>query len=981
MTVITENFQDLAGDTDIGYVEFYCFNPRRSSSGTAVITQTPVTAVLVSGVMTSPPLDPGPARAVICIGNWRTTYDFVVPPSGTYQLFTLPEIINDPSTQKPTVQGPPGATGPAGPTGPPGTNGTNGTNGTTGATGPANSLSIGTVTGGLTASASIGGTPPSQTLSLVLPKGDPAHWFDGSGAPGTITGQTNGDHYLNRASGTGNGDVYQLASGTWTLVGNIAGPAGTPTSATTSAQGIVQLSGVLGGTASSPAFSASGGADASTSAKGVVQLAGDLAGTAASPTVPGLSSKQASMQVTGVKTSAYTAAAGDIVPCNAAGGAFAVALPAAPADKTRVTLKKVDSTANAVTINCSGSDAFNAAGGSTSLTLSLQYQALTAQYAASSAVWYVVSDDVPLGQLDARYAAVGRQVIAGTGLTGGGTLAADRTLAVSYGTAAGTAAQGNDSRITGAVQTTRQVLSGTGLTGGGDLSADRTLAVAYGTTSTTATVGNDTRVVNAVQSARQVLSGTGLTGGGDLTADRTLAVSYGTTAGTAAQGNDSRITGAAPLASPTFTGTPAAPTATAGTNTTQLATTAFVQTALSSTPVTRTLSYSNGGQGSGLSTYLSVTRTQTGTNFGIRIPIRPPANMDSYTVKIRNYNQFTSANGATTLTLDNMTIGAMTAPSVGSVAQTGNFSGGVGTTLATSGTIPNTSSFLSVSGSGSLAEGTDYVLGISFHAASSTTLLAGIGQCWYWSNNTSAHNPATAASGATSAAAYIPLDVVIEYSSTNSKKAFLVIGDSICEGTQGIAYYDQSTATNNIQPTPLHLGFLEQWCRRRGNVVTQRHCLFASTAQTWASSSYGGWSRMNTGSGSWSGAIIALGANDIAGGRTFAQLQTDYTSCISNAQAIVGTSVPIYAVTVMPESFTTGFSAAEGYRLSFNAWLAQLPYGVTSCIDFDSALRGWASSSGSLATNAMDFALSCDGIHPSYQGSTVLADTLMGSVA
>ena len=40
------------------------------------------------------------------------------------------------------------------------------------------------------------------------------------------------------------------------------------------------------------------------------------------------------------------------------------------------------------------------------------------------------------------------------------------------------------------------------------------------------------------------------------------------------------ITGAAPLASPTFTGTPTAPTAAAGTNTTQLATTAFATTAL-----------------------------------------------------------------------------------------------------------------------------------------------------------------------------------------------------------------------------------------------------------------------------------------------------------------------------------------------------------------------------------------------------------------
>jgi hypothetical protein len=41
------------------------------------------------------------------------------------------------------------------------------------------------------------------------------------------------------------------------------------------------------------------------------------------------------------------------------------------------------------------------------------------------------------------------------------------------------------------------------------------------------------------------------------------------------------ISGKADLASPTFTGTPKAPTATAGTNTTQIATTAFVQTAVS----------------------------------------------------------------------------------------------------------------------------------------------------------------------------------------------------------------------------------------------------------------------------------------------------------------------------------------------------------------------------------------------------------------
>lgn len=40
-----------------------------------------------------------------------------------------------------------------------------------------------------------------------------------------------------------------------------------------------------------------------------------------------------------------------------------------------------------------------------------------------------------------------RTITAGTGLTGGGDLSANRTLTVAYGTAAGTAAQGNDSRL------------------------------------------------------------------------------------------------------------------------------------------------------------------------------------------------------------------------------------------------------------------------------------------------------------------------------------------------------------------------------------------------------------------------------------------------------------------------------------------------------------------------------------------------------
>lgn len=58
------------------------------------------------------------------------------------------------------------------PKGDKGDTGATGPQGETGATGPSNILTIGTVTSGDTASATITGTSPSQVLNLVLPKGD-----------------------------------------------------------------------------------------------------------------------------------------------------------------------------------------------------------------------------------------------------------------------------------------------------------------------------------------------------------------------------------------------------------------------------------------------------------------------------------------------------------------------------------------------------------------------------------------------------------------------------------------------------------------------------------------------------------------------------------------------------------------------------------------------------------------------------------------
>ena len=75
-----------------------------------------------------------------------------------------------------------GGVGPVGAAGP---------TGSVGATGPANTLTIGTVTGGSSAAATITGTAPSQVLNLVLPKGDAgAAGAAGVQGPAGATGAT-----------------------------------------------------------------------------------------------------------------------------------------------------------------------------------------------------------------------------------------------------------------------------------------------------------------------------------------------------------------------------------------------------------------------------------------------------------------------------------------------------------------------------------------------------------------------------------------------------------------------------------------------------------------------------------------------------------------------------------------------------------------------------------------------------------------------
>jgi hypothetical protein len=136
-----------------------------------------------------------------------------------------------------------------------------------------------------------------------------------------------------------------------------------------------------------------------------------------------------------------------------------------------------------------------------------------------------------------------RSILAGTGLTGGGTLSADRTLTVAYGTSGTTATVGNDSRVTGAAQKSANLsdLTGPTSTARTNLGLGGAAVLNVGTSAGTVAAGDDSRITTAVPTSRLITAGTGLTGGGDLSADRTLTVAYGSTGTTACVGNDARL--------------------------------------------------------------------------------------------------------------------------------------------------------------------------------------------------------------------------------------------------------------------------------------------------------------------------------------------------------------------------------------------------------------------------------------------------------
>jgi hypothetical protein len=131
-----------------------------------------------------------------------------------------------------------------------------------------------------------------------------------------------------------------------------------------------------------------------------IQITNGHAATAAT-SIPIFSQIPTLLSPTAVQTGDFTAAAGNLVPCDISAGSFTVTLPTAPADQTQVCVEVVARVTTGapfyVTVACGGSDVLFIASGATSGIMGSG--SVVFQYNASGAIWYApgTGDLLPSG--------------------------------------------------------------------------------------------------------------------------------------------------------------------------------------------------------------------------------------------------------------------------------------------------------------------------------------------------------------------------------------------------------------------------------------------------------------------------------------------------------------------------------------------------------------------------------------------------------
>jgi hypothetical protein len=360
-------------------------------------------------------------------------------------------------------------------------------------------------------------------------------------------------------------------SGAWQTP---AGGGGSGTVTTVSVVSANGLAGTVANPTTTPAITLS------TSVTGI--LKGN--GTAISAATAG-TDYSVPMNAIATQSADYTANSGEIIPMNAAAAARTVTLPTTPSNNTTVAVRKTDTTGNVVTINPGGSDTV---GGGTTTGIYIPGMIVTYRYDTATTDWVITSSAFPTFSTTADTTFVLKSTSASKAATlnldsGSSTQGnIQGRVGGSLGWMIGRAGHAGFNIYTNGATQAINVSDTLVATFNGDISiAGAKNIVLSATTGTKIGTGTTQKLgfwaaTPVAQPTGNVLTALSTTG---LVASPTLAESDVTNLVT-------DLAAKAPLASPTFTGTPAAPTATIGTNTTQLATTAFVLANSGGSPLT-----------------------------------------------------------------------------------------------------------------------------------------------------------------------------------------------------------------------------------------------------------------------------------------------------------------------------------------------------------------------------------------------------------
>lgn len=101
MTILFDEFADLADGPVSGVVEIWRPDLAPDTDGPGATTTNRVVVSVVDGAMTTPDLDPGPARVMLRLGTWAPPRDIVIPDSA--EPVRLTELFGQYEPQPPAV--------------------------------------------------------------------------------------------------------------------------------------------------------------------------------------------------------------------------------------------------------------------------------------------------------------------------------------------------------------------------------------------------------------------------------------------------------------------------------------------------------------------------------------------------------------------------------------------------------------------------------------------------------------------------------------------------------------------------------------------------------------------------------------------------------------------------------------------------------------------------------------------------------------